>query len=42
MVFGVGTVLSVKEMGADILYEIAFEKSGTKRLMATYAKLKRA
>lgn len=40
--FGEGTVLSVREMGADILYEIAFDNVGTKRLMATYAKLRRA
>lgn len=39
--FGMGTVLSVREMGADILYEIAFDTVGTKKLMATYAKLKR-
>ncbi len=37
--FGVGTVLSVRPMGADTLYEIAFESVGTKKLMATYAKL---
>ena len=41
MTFGSGTVLSVREMGADILYEIAFDTVGTKKLMATYAKLKR-
>ena len=40
--FGEGTVMSVREMGADILYEIAFDTVGTKKLMATYAKLKRA
>ena len=39
--FGVGEILSVKSMGADVLYEIAFEKVGTKKLMATYAKLKK-
>ena len=39
--FGEGTVLAVREMGADILYEIAFDTVGTKKLMATYAKLKR-
>ena len=39
--FGAGTVLSVREMGADILYEIAFDTVGTKKLMATYAKLKK-
>ncbi len=37
--FGEGTVLSVKPMGGDTLYEIAFEKVGTKKLMATYARL---
>ncbi len=41
MTFGEGTVLTVTEMGADILYEIIFDKVGTKKLMATYAKLKR-
>lgn len=40
--FGQGTVLSVREMGADILYEIAFDNVGTKKLMATYAKLRKA
>ena len=39
MTFGEGTVLSAKAMGADILYEIAFDTVGTKKLMATYAKL---
>ncbi len=42
MTFGVGEVLSVKPMGADVLYEIMFDKVGTKKLMATYAKLKKA
>ena len=40
-VFGAGTVLSVREMGADTLYEIAFDNVGTKKLMATYAKLRK-
>ena len=40
-VFGEGTVLSVREMGADTLYEIAFDRVGTKKLMATYAKLRK-
>ena len=39
--FGKGVILSVREMGADILYEIAFDSVGTKKLMATYAKLKK-
>ncbi len=39
--FGQGTLLSAKPMGADVLYEIAFDRVGTKKLMATYAKLKK-
>jgi DNA helicase-2/ATP-dependent DNA helicase PcrA len=39
--FGEGTVLSAREMGTDVLYEIAFDTVGTKKLMATFAKLKR-
>ncbi len=42
MTFGEGNVLTVTEMGADILYEIVFDRVGTKKLMATYAKLRRA
>lgn len=41
-VFGAGTVLSSREMGTDVMYEIAFDNCGTKKLMATYAKLIRA
>ena len=41
MTFGEGTILSVTPMGADTLYEVMFEKVGTKRLMATYARLKK-
>ena len=40
-VFGEGVVLSVRPVAADTLLEIAFEKVGTKKLMATYAKLKK-
>lgn len=40
--FGVGTVVSAKPMGGDTLYEINFEKVGTKKLMATYARLTKA
>ena len=39
--FGEGEILSVKPMGADVLYEIVFDKVGTKKLMATYARLKK-
>lgn len=41
MTFGEGEIISVKPMGADTLYEIIFDKVGTKKLMATYAKLKK-
>ena len=41
MTFGDGEVLSVKSMGADTLYEIVFDTVGTKKLMASFAKLKR-
>lgn len=37
--FGAGLVISAKPMGADIMYEIAFDDFGTKKLMGTYAKL---
>ena len=37
--FGEGEVLSVREMGPDQIYEIAFDTKGTKKLMASYAKL---
>lgn len=40
-VFGKGTVLSAKPMSGDTLIEIAFEKVGTKKLMANFAKLKK-
>ena len=39
--FGAGTVVSVKKMGADHMYEIDFDKVGVKKLMATYARLTR-
>ncbi len=38
--FGVGLILSVSPMGNDSLLEIAFDKVGTKKIMAAYAKLK--
>ncbi|MEI6578734.1 MAG: ATP-dependent DNA helicase PcrA, partial [Eubacteriales bacterium] len=39
--FGVGVVLSVQNVGNDTLIEIAFEKTGTKKLMANFAKLEK-
>lgn len=37
--FGTGVVLSVSPMGNDVLLEIAFDRAGTKKLMANYANL---
>lgn len=39
--FGQGTVVSVQEMGADVLYEVDFDEKGKKKLMATFAKLRK-
>lgn len=41
MTFGEGEIISVKPMGADTLYEIMFDSVGMKKLMATYARLKK-
>ncbi len=38
--FGVGLIVSVTPMGSDTLLEIVFDTVGTKKLMATFAKLK--
>ena len=40
-IFGEGTIVSVKPMSNDSMLEIAFEKVGTKKIMANYAKLKK-
>jgi hypothetical protein len=39
--FGEGVILTVRPMGGDVLYEVVFETAGTKKLMGTYAKLKK-
>ena len=39
-VFGTGTVISSREMGGDVLFEVKFDSGVTKKLMGTYAKLK--
>jgi DNA helicase-2/ATP-dependent DNA helicase PcrA len=41
IIFGEGTVISAQETGGDSLLEIAFEKVGTKKIMANFAKLKK-
>jgi len=39
--FGEGMILSAEPMGSDVLLEIAFDKVGTKKLMAKFARLKK-
>ena len=41
LTFGKGEILSVRPMGGDVLYEVRFEGGVTKKLMGTYAKLKK-
>lgn len=40
-IFGEGTVLSVKKISNDAMLEIAFEKVGTKKVMANFAKIQK-
>ncbi len=40
-VFGEGTILSVLKTANDYMVEIAFDKVGTKKIMANFAKLKK-
>ena len=40
-IFGEGLVTLKKAMGGDTLYEVSFESVGTKKLMGTYARLKK-
>ena len=37
--FGEGEIVSARDMGGDVLYEVKFDTAGTKKLMATFAKL---
>lgn len=39
--FGAGRIVSAEKMGADMLYEIEFDSGSVKRLMGSFAKLKR-
>ncbi len=40
-VFGEGSVISSRDMGGDVLYEVKFDTGAVKKLMATYAKLEK-
>ena len=37
--FGEGLIIGIRPMASDTLLEIAFDKAGTKKLMANYAAL---
>ena len=37
--FGEGVIISAKDMAGDVLYEVKFAVAGTKKLLATYARL---
>jgi DNA helicase-2/ATP-dependent DNA helicase PcrA len=39
--FGQGEILSSRDMGGDVLYEVRFDNGQVKKLMATFAKLKK-
>ncbi len=39
--FGEGVILSARDMGGDILYEVSFDSGANKKLMATFAKLEK-
>ena len=39
--FGEGMIISAKDMGGDVLYEVKFDNGQIKKLMATFAKLKK-
>lgn len=39
--FGTGVILSTNPMGNDVLLEVAFDRAGTKKLMANFAKLEK-
>ena len=39
--FGEGEIFSAKPMGNDVLYEVVFDRVGTKKLMGNFARLKK-
>ena len=40
-IFGEGEIVSARDMGGDVLYEVRFDNGQLKKLMATFAKLKK-
>jgi DNA helicase-2/ATP-dependent DNA helicase PcrA len=39
--FGEGEIFSARPMGNDVLYEVVFERVGTKKLMGNFARMKK-
>ncbi|MCM1284687.1 MAG: UvrD-helicase domain-containing protein [Acetobacter sp.] len=39
--FGTGTILTLQPMGNDVLMEVSFDKAGTKKMMANFARLEK-
>ena len=39
--FGEGVIVTARDMGGDVLYEVRFDSGQTKKLMATFAKLEK-
>ena len=39
--FGEGVITSARDLGGDVCYEVHFASGETKKLMATFAKLKK-
>jgi DNA helicase-2/ATP-dependent DNA helicase PcrA len=39
--FGIGTIMGARDLGGDVCYEVKFDSGETKKLMATFAKLKK-
>ena len=39
--FGAGTIVGARDFGGDVCYEVRFDSGETKKLMATFAKLKK-
>ena len=40
-IFGKGLIMTATKMGNDTLLEIAFDKAGTKKLMANFCKMEK-
>ena len=41
LLFGAGTIIGARDLGGDVCYEVRFDSGETKKLMATFAKLKK-